>query len=187
MLIIISSSGNSQISTDSTASQSCQILLICWNIWETSEYVKVVCFLFISEGTGPGTNMGLVPSHIFPINLHDFTFSFSVRGSEERGMTTPGLKQKLLPTMSIADTLGDDHWSFRNLAHGYDEKRSNSQFFQFVCNHLRWFQCLRFCAFTRQQYLEKLGPDHLRPSWYCDNLVVLIIFMMRGLGGMRTR
>ena len=53
--------------------------------------------------------MGLVPSHIFPINLHDFTFSFTVHGSEERRMTLPGLKQKLLPTMSIADTLGNDH------------------------------------------------------------------------------
>lgn len=94
-------------------------------------------FLFISEGTGPGTNMGLVPSQIFPINLHDFTFSFTERGSEERRKTPPGLKQKLLPTMSIADTLGNDHRSFRNLAHGHDEKRSHSQFFQSVCNHLR--------------------------------------------------
>ena len=66
-------------------------------------------FLFISEGTGPGINMRLVPSHIFPINLHDFTLSFTARGSEERRTTPPGLKQKLLPTMSIADTLGNDH------------------------------------------------------------------------------
>lgn len=99
----------------------------------------------------------------------------------------PGLKQKLLPTMSIADTLGNDHRSFRNLAHGHDEKRSHSQFFQSVCNHLRWSQCLWFCVFTFQQYLEKLGPDHLRSSWDYDNLVMLIILMMGGLGGMRIR
>lgn len=70
---------------------------------------KLGFFLLISEGTGHETSMGLVPSHLFPINLHDFTFLFTARGSEERRMAPPALKQKLLPTMSIADTVGNDH------------------------------------------------------------------------------